>query len=288
MTASAPRSDAKIRLRDGRRLAYAERGPEDGPAVMLFHGTPGSRLEQHSDAATYDRLGLRYICVDRPGLGLSDPLPGRAISDWPDDVVQLADALRLDRFSILAYSGGGPYAAACALAIPERLATVGIVSTSPMKPPSLNPDTGRGASQYGDTSWAESFRRDAGAFIDGIFESGSDAPISDRRTFERSEVRAWLVATLTEAFRQGVDGPVHDAYLMDRPWGFDPSDISAPVLLWHGEDDDDESVETARFLNSVISDCRTVFYPGEGHLLIFEREAAILESLLGLTPRGIA
>lgn len=269
-------------------IAYAERGPADGIPVMLFHGTPGSRLEQHSDVAVYDRLGLRCIGVDRPGLGLSDPMPGRAIRDWPDDVVQLAHALRLDRFSIFAYSGGGPYAAACAVAIPERLAAVGIVSTSPMKPPSGDPDTGGSAGPYGDTSWAESFRRDPGAFIDGIFGPDSDAPISDRRTFERSEVRAWLVATLTEAFRQGVDGPVHDAYLMDRPWGFDPSDISAPVLLWHGEDEDEESVETARLLNGVISNCRTVFYPDEGHLLIFEREAAMLEALVGLTAQGSA
>lgn len=77
-----------------------ERGPADGTPVMVFHGTPGSRLEQHSVPETYDRSGVRLIGVDRPGLGLSEPLPGRAIHDWPDDVVQLADALALDRFFV--------------------------------------------------------------------------------------------------------------------------------------------------------------------------------------------
>jgi pimeloyl-ACP methyl ester carboxylesterase len=256
---------------------------------MVFHGTPGSRLEQHSGSETYDRLGVRLIGVDRPGLGLSDPLPGRAIHDWPDDVVQLADALGLDRFFILGYSGGGPYAAACALSIPQRLNTVGIVSTSAAKAPADEAEaTAPEQEPYGDTSWAETFRRDPGAFIDGVFGSGSDAPITDRRILERPEVRAWLVASVMEAFRQGIDGPVHDVYLMDRPWnvmdrpwGLDPSAIRAPVCVWHGELDDDDSVETARFLARVIPECRAFFYSGEGHLLIFEREEAILATLLG-------
>jgi pimeloyl-ACP methyl ester carboxylesterase len=46
----------------------------------------------------------------------------------PADVVALADRLGIDRFAVLGYSGGGPYAVVCALAIPERLTCVGIVS----------------------------------------------------------------------------------------------------------------------------------------------------------------
>ncbi len=61
-------------------------------------------------------------------MGLSDFQVNRRISDWPKDVVAMANHLHLERFAILGYSEGVPYAVACALAIPERLTKVGIVS----------------------------------------------------------------------------------------------------------------------------------------------------------------
>jgi pimeloyl-ACP methyl ester carboxylesterase len=38
------RDDNILRLSDGRRLGYAEYGDPEGEPIMLFHGTPGSRL----------------------------------------------------------------------------------------------------------------------------------------------------------------------------------------------------------------------------------------------------
>ena len=60
---------------------------------------------------------MRLISVDRPGIGLSDPLPGRRLLDWADDVRELANALELRRFRVVGLSGGGlaPFSA-------ERLA----------------------------------------------------------------------------------------------------------------------------------------------------------------------
>lgn len=40
-------------------------------------------------------------------MGLSDFEPGRKILDWPKDVVQLADYLDTNRFSVERVSGGG-------------------------------------------------------------------------------------------------------------------------------------------------------------------------------------
>ena len=64
---------------------------------------------------------MRRITVDRAGVGFSDPQPGRALLDWPDGVWALANSLRLDRFAVLGTSGGGPYAAACCVALPDRI-----------------------------------------------------------------------------------------------------------------------------------------------------------------------
>ena len=96
-----------ITLPDGRRLAYAEFGTPDGRPVLYFHGAPSSRLEPllvGDDA--WRAHGLRVIAPDRPGVGLSDFLPKRGFSQWPNDVVALADALGLERFGVIGMSGG--------------------------------------------------------------------------------------------------------------------------------------------------------------------------------------
>ena len=276
----SPNVDETIRLSDGRNLAYAEWGAPDGTPVLMFHGTPGSRLERHSPVDTYHRLDARFIGVDRPGLGRSDPLPHRTLLDWPDDVVQLADALRLGRFAVMGYSGGVPYAAACAYRIPQRLSSVGLVCASAARPEPGGPEASSEDAPDSDTAWAETFRRDPGAFIDAIFGSGGSVPESDKRIYQRPEVRQWLVDELAEAFRQGIGGPVYDGFLDSRAWGFDPAEIPLQVWLWHGEHDTLAPVDEARSLARAIPNCRSTFYPGEGHLLIFEREEEILRALV--------
>lgn len=104
----ASRVDSAIPLSDGRRLAYAEYGAANGIPVFLFHGLPGSRLSWGLLPNNPFPKGLRLIAPDRPGYGGSDPKPGRSLLDWVDDVVELADALAIDRFAVLGVSGGGP------------------------------------------------------------------------------------------------------------------------------------------------------------------------------------
>src|SRR3954465_14232198 len=121
--------DRTIRLRDGRRLGYAEWGGLGGPPVLYFHGWPGSRLEGRLADEAARGEGVRLIALDRPGMGLSDYQPRRRLVDWPDDVLQLATALGLERFAVLGISGGGPYAAVCAWKLPEQLTRAEIVSS---------------------------------------------------------------------------------------------------------------------------------------------------------------
>jgi pimeloyl-ACP methyl ester carboxylesterase len=118
----------QIRLRDGRSLGYAEYGDPAGKPVIFFQGTPSSRLFHHPDESIAVSLGAHIITMDRPGFGLSDFQLGRTLLDWPDDVVELAKALKIDRFAVAGISGGGPYVAACALKIPQRLTAAAIIS----------------------------------------------------------------------------------------------------------------------------------------------------------------
>lgn len=101
------RTRQQVKLQDGRTLGYAGYGAPQGAPVIYSHGFPGSRLDyllaDAGDAAT--ETNARIIAVDRPGMGLSAFNRGRQLLDWPDDVTELADALQIDRFTVLGNSG---------------------------------------------------------------------------------------------------------------------------------------------------------------------------------------
>lgn len=115
-------------LPDGRRLGHALYGDSAGPPVIYMHGFPASRLEAKLLEEAACEIGVSLITPDRPGLGLSDFQPGRAITDWPGDVAHLADALDLDRFSVVGVSGGCPYALACAHQLGDRVIRTAIIA----------------------------------------------------------------------------------------------------------------------------------------------------------------
>src|SRR5580765_7402671 len=97
----------EIKLRDGRTLAYAEYGSPLGLPIIHCHGTPSSRVEGELtfNGAIAAELGVRIIVPDRPGMGRSDFQPARRIVDWPNDVLELAAALKFDTFAVLGSSG---------------------------------------------------------------------------------------------------------------------------------------------------------------------------------------
>ncbi|NIV35948.1 MAG: alpha/beta fold hydrolase, partial [Anaerolineae bacterium] len=116
-------------LKDGRTLGFAECGDPAGRAVLYFHASGSSRLERPADESILVDLGVRFITVDRPGHGLSDPQPGRKLLDWPGDVSQLANHLDVDSFGVMGWSAGGAPALACAARLPERVRAAAIVSS---------------------------------------------------------------------------------------------------------------------------------------------------------------
>jgi pimeloyl-ACP methyl ester carboxylesterase len=194
------------------------------------------------------RLTIRVIAPDRPGLGRSDFQPGRRIADWPADVIALADRLELPSFGILAYSGGGPYAAACALKIPERLTRVVIVSgtapfdqtglTATISPPSLRfmqlARTRPCISKVGIRFMGIMARYAPHSFIKGAISSLTppDQALLDDQNFQQR-----FIALIKDALRAGPSGAQWDTALMVSSWEFRLEDIKLPVQLWHGQED---------------------------------------------------
>src|SRR4051812_23483529 len=114
---------------DGRVLAWVEGGDRAGYPVIGLHGTPGCRLSRWPDDSVYAEAGIRYITTDRAGYGLSSRHRGRSVADEVHDVRAIADALGLDRFSVVGGSGGGPHALACGALLAGRVERVACQSS---------------------------------------------------------------------------------------------------------------------------------------------------------------
>jgi pimeloyl-ACP methyl ester carboxylesterase len=285
--------DRRTTLPDGRALGYDEHGPPDGEPLLYFHGTPSSRKEwlMFGNETLAERLGLRVVCVDRPGMGLSDFSPGRRILDWPADVGALADRLGLERLAVLGYSGGVPYALACALSIPERLAAVGIAAcVGPHEIPGLtdglDPNVLRVRKLCARTPWLGKLLwwmvgAQARYFPRRLLSQSRNAlPEPDREIMAREEAQRAFITMLKEATRQGARGAQQDMALMASPWEFRPRDIEVPIRLWQGEEDTAATPAMARYLQRSIPESKARFYPGEGHVsLIVNHAEEIFETL---------
>lgn len=293
MQESEPRFDKVMTLRDGRRTGFAEVGNESGVPVIYCHGFPASRLESRLVADAAQRTGARIIAPDRPGYGLSDWKAERTLLDWADDLVELADHLKLDRFRVLGVSGGGPYALALACRLPERVEAVGIVcGLGPVcRPEALSPmhwPARLGFSTANTAPWLN--RLFFGGLLGRLMRHRPEAALAmltvganeaDRRVLSRPEVRAIVCAALREGLRQGTRGALLDMALYAREWPFDPAEITAPVAFWHGDADATVPVCHTHLVAERLPRAKVRILPGEGHFsLPIEHADEILETLL--------
>ncbi|HLH11582.1 MAG TPA: alpha/beta hydrolase [Methylovirgula sp.] len=264
-----------MKLRDGRILGFAEYGEPNGAALFYFHGFPGARIEAEILARPAEHLGFRLIAIDRPGMGLSTFKPQRRFLDWPADVVELADYLGIGRFSIVAYSGGGPYALACASRLAERIEACGIVSGAGMAGPVLRISS----------PWLSAL---LAPLMGMCFRNKAAASRSEHKfsrwwpaVDKRADTRGILAASFAEAFRQGAKGPAYEGRLLGGAWDFRPEEVRCLNLhWWHGERDRHVPIRMGRGVAARLSGCTASYYPAEGHIsLIANHGEEILKTL---------
>jgi pimeloyl-ACP methyl ester carboxylesterase len=290
-----PSEDHRFELGDGRTIGYATWGDPEGTPVFIGHGTPGSRLALSpglDDPEWLRQQRLRFIGVDRPGYGFSDPWPEASLLDCAGDFVRVADDLGLERFAALGISGGAPYVLALGVLVPECLRGVAIVSglgvldrpgalegmsegnVAEIKMAMDSPDDL--AAAHGED--ARAIRDDPEVIFAGLSE---ELPEVDRQMLEQLDVRAFLIETLQEAVRQGATGWIDDDLRQIRPWPFRLEEIGAvDVRIHHGEDDTLVPAHHAKHLAEGIPGSRLQLYPDEGHLSFDKHLKEIVQTLL--------
>jgi pimeloyl-ACP methyl ester carboxylesterase len=278
---AVPRSDSVVTLRDGRALAYAEWGDPTGRPVVLFLGTPGSRL-LCPDADATEALGVRLITIDRPGYGRSDPDLDFSLLGWADDYAALHQVLALPPCPVVGWSGGGPYALACAVGTPTLVTSVGLAASR--GPLDELPD---GYSEE-DRSLAALLRRDRAAAMEkttkrcqwfaddpaSTFAAGWDGP--DDALLAQPNVRQTMIEWMREGARQGSIGYVADMMAKFEPWAFSPAGVTQDVGVWVGEADDALVHHAAEYFVAQIRRATLVTYPDTGHLLAIPHWAEML------------
>jgi pimeloyl-ACP methyl ester carboxylesterase len=278
--------DKQVLTPDGRRLAIRDLGEPGAPPVIFQHGFMACRLTGRPAA------GARVITIDRPGIGGSSARPGRTLLDWPDDVAITADFLGLDRFAVLGHSAGGPYAAACAVKLADRVSRLGIAcGFAPFGRPGatagMNPRMARAVPALRRAPWLtriaahplpRQYRRDAARAFDRQF--GRDLPDCDRAALTDPDVLTPLLAAAVEATRQGAGALAAEMrILFADPWGFDPHEVTTPAQLWYGDRDTVTPPAAGRYLQQQIPGAQLTIFPGEGHLAAFTHWDDIITAL---------
>ena len=280
---------ASVTLPDGRELAYEEYGDPAGDPVLSFHGGLSSRLDAAPAHQAALDLGVRLISPDRPGIGLSTFQPGRRLLDWPADVAALTEALGIDRFAVMGWSCGGPYAAACGARMSDRVTAVALLSSAV---PFELVGTTKGLARddrllLSLVRWTP---RLASALLRVTIGEASETrlyreirrsfPAVDRAALAERGSIVDAVAFVKESMRQGAQGCIQDYRVFGSPWGFDLSEVTVPVQIWEGEEDDSGPPAYRELLLRHLPQAQLSLVPGEGHLSLLQHQApAILSHL---------
>jgi pimeloyl-ACP methyl ester carboxylesterase len=264
-----------------------------------MHGFPDSRLTRHPDDAATARLGVRVIIPDRPGIGGSDYAPARSLLERVDVVLALLDALAIDRFAVLGWSAGGPYALASAIRAPERVRAVGVVcGFAPMDRPrateGMSTEMRRFIPLVRRMPWllkpmmaslAKQYARDPARAFHRQFASGI-SPV-DEAVLTQPAIHAVLMEGAAEAMRGGGRGAALEMRLLfARPWGFRPEDVQKDIWLWYGDADGLIPRQVGEYYARALPASHLTVYPEEGHLLFFTRWADMLETLAQAARRA--
>lgn len=286
-TAPEPRSTT---LRDGRTLAWYDLGDPDGVPVVSNHGGLVCALDVTTATAAAAAAGVRILSPDRPGVGGSDPAPGRTLVDWSNDVADLLDDQGIDRCRILGWSLGGDYALSCAHGLADRVdRTTVIAGCLPLDDRTRRSQLNRTDDRLARLSvehpnraermfkvMAATAHRAPGAYVRSAARSlgGEDAEVVRRHA-------DWFVGASRPALSQS-SGMVTEYRVMVQPWGFRPHDlreVAGSISVWQGTADTLISEAWGRELAEEVG-AELHIVEGAGHFVAVDRWEQVLADVL--------
>ncbi|KAL7184895.1 hypothetical protein ACSBR2_026942 [Camellia fascicularis] len=301
-----PITAPRIKLRDGRYLAYKEHGVPKETAnykIILVHGFGSCRHDARiATLGIVEELGVYLVSVDRPGYGESDPDPKRTLKSFALDIEELADQLGLgSKFYVIGFSMGGQAVWGCLKYIPQRLAGAALLA------PVVNYWLPGFPANLTKEAYYEQFPQDQWALRVAHYAPSLTYWWNTQKWFPPSSV----VAGRPKLNRQDIElitklaaHQKHKAYAMQQgefeslhrdmtvgfgSWDFDPMGLTNPfvdnegsVHLWQGDEDGLVPVKLQRYIATKLPWIQYHELPGAGHLFPHSDGVgeAIIKSLL--------
>ena len=283
-------TDKKIKLSDGRILGFAEYGDSLGFPVFYFHGGQESRLSSLFMDSTAKILNIRIISPDRPGIGISTFQDNRQFMDWGNDITQLANSLKLNKYSVFGLSGGAPHVLACILSDSSRIENASIIS---------------GATPYDYKGtlkgmwfpvklihWFASLEKDKRLrkFIQNDFDGLVSKPEKRIKQFQKYLPKpdkhlminhpeyGWeFIEGSKESYNQGIEAVVQEWKLYVSNWHMNLNTIQFPVNLWYGTEDKMAPISRGNYYHSQLPNSKLNVIDNEGHFSLIRNH---LEEIL--------
>jgi 3-oxoadipate enol-lactonase len=249
----------------GVKVGYEIRG--NGEPLTLVHGLA---YDRHGWGRLPDLLAERFrvVLIDNRGVGESDAPQGPyTVAQMADDVAAVLDDAGIERTNLFGVSLGGYIAQEFALAYPDRLAKLVLVSTAPGGA-RAHPMPAAGLAAFGKYPTME---REAGLRL-MVENSLGDRGVRDVPGLA-DEVFAYRLAhapSLAAWQAQASAGATFDAYAR-------VGRVQAPTLAVQGGADNVVDPRNAELLGELIPGARVEIVPDRGHLLVWEDSERVAE-----------
>lgn len=295
-----PVTAPRIKLKDGRHLAYKETGvPKEAARhkIVSIHGFDSCRHDALSiPNEIAEELGVYIVSFDRPGYAESDPHPMRTEGTIARDVEELADQLGLGpSFYVVGVSMGGQAVWGCLKYIPHRLAGAALVA--PVINywwPGFPADLAKEAydRQLMQDQWALRVAHHVPWLTywwntQKWFPSSSGVALRPESTNDEGHLQKLKSRELYKAQvrQQGEHESVHrDLMVAFGKWGFDPMDlgttnpVDGPVHLWQGDQDRHVPISLQHFIVKKLPWIQYHEIAGAGHS--FARAEGMAEKIV--------
>ena len=284
----------KVPLKTGVTLNVALAGPADAPPVILLHGFPESHRTWRGLAPLLEDE-FRLVMPDQRGFAGSDRPPdvdAYRADVLVDDIFALAEALGIERFTLVGHDWGGAISWPAALRNDPRLTRLAIINAPHpvIFQKSLIEDSDqRAASQYIAAFRTPGFEKAIeamgwDAFFDKTFGGHVDLAIIPPE--ERTQYIAdwsepggftamlnWYRAAQVIVPSPGIDVPIPDFLLRAFP------KVPVPTLVIWGMQDKALLPLQLEGLDALVPDLRIARIADAGHFVPWEKPEAVAAAL---------